>query len=204
MFSIVYFGLGFAYLYGSNLVLHRIERDYANYGLLRDLTAMLQLSVFILHLLFVLLSFKSPDWPFSWPPLSPAYWAWIAGLILMISGGFILSSACKTFGTIDRVLGRRVTVLKKEGLYRWSRNPQVVGYGMILLGIAFAWFTDYTLIAVILYAPVAHRLVLIEEAHLSRIFKEKYSQYQEETARYFGRKPLMTKVREEKYSLGNP
>ncbi|MCF7801255.1 MAG: hypothetical protein K9N34_04485 [Candidatus Marinimicrobia bacterium] len=204
MFSIVYFGLGFAYLYGSNLILHRIERDYANYGVLRDFTAGLQLLIFAVHLLFVLLSFKSPDWPLSWPPLSPAYWAWIVGFILMISGGFILSSACKTFGTIDRILGRQVTVLKKEGPYRWSRNPQVVGYGMILLGITFVWFTDYTLIAVILYAPVAHRLVLIEEAHLGRIFKEKYSQYQEETVRYFGRKPLMTKVREEKYSLGNP
>ncbi|MCF7797333.1 MAG: hypothetical protein K9N11_03190 [Lentisphaeria bacterium] len=204
MFSIVYFGLGFTYLYGSHLVMRRVQRDYANYGVLSDLTAVLQLGIFVLHLLFVLLSFKNPDWPFGWPALSAAYWAWILGFILMISGGFILFSACKTFGTIDRIIGRRVTVLKKEGPYRWSRNPQVVGYGLILLGIPFIWFTDYALIAVILYAPVAHRWVLIEEEHLTRIFKEKYSHYQEETARYFGRKPLMTKVSEEKYSLGNP
>ena len=204
MFSIVFFSLGFIYLYGSHLVLHRIQKDYADFGMLRNSTAVLQLLIFATHALFLLLSFKTPHWPFSWPALTPYPWAWIIGLLLLAGGGTILFRAFRIFDSTDRVLGRQVTVLKKEGIYQWSRNPQVVGYGMILLALPFLWYTDYTLIAVILYAPIAHRLVLVEEEHLSRIFKEKYEAYCEETARYLGRKPLASKVRAEKYSMGNP
>ena len=203
MFSSVFFGLGFTFLYGSNLILHRIQKDYADYGVLRNSTTFLQVLLLAIHLLFYLLSFKTPQWPLGWPDLTGSSWICVAGLLLVITGVAVLYSALKMFPALDRFLGCRVTVLEKGGIYRWSRNPQIVGYGLILLGVTFLWYTDYTLIATILYAPIAHRLVLIEEEHLRRIFKDKFISYCEETDRYFGKKPLMTKLTDEKYSMGN-
>jgi len=203
LFSVVFFSLGFCYLLGAQFVLNWMRKDYANYGVLRNVTVYLQAGIFLVQFIFVLLSFKTPTWPLGLPDLSSPTWVWSIGLVLIIAGAFIVYSAFREFDSIDRVLGRQVTVLKKNGIYRWSRNPQYAGYGLILLGIPFLWYTDHTLVAVLLYAPVIHRLVLVEEEHLKLIFKDKYTEYCEETYRYFGRKPLMTKVHAEKYSLGN-
>lgn len=203
MFSLVYFSLGFTFLYGSNMILHRIRKDYTDYGVLRNSTTILQALVLLLHLFFYLLSFKTPQWPLGWPSLTPSFWICALGLIMVITGGYVLYSAVKIFPTLDRLLGCSVTILETQGIYRWSRNPQIVGYGFILLGVTFLWYTDYTLIATILYAPIAHRLVLIEEEHLQRIFKDHYTNYCEETARYFGKRPLLSKLADEKFSMGN-
>ena len=127
MFSLVYFSLGFVYLYSAHLILHRIQKDYSDFGLLRNSTTFLQVLIFAIHGLFVLLSFKSPNWPFDWPELTRYHWAWIVGLFLMGGGGTILYFAVRVFDSLDRILGRQVTVLKREGVYHWSRNPQEIG-----------------------------------------------------------------------------
>jgi len=73
------------------------------------------------------------------------------------------------------------------GPYRWSRNPQYVGWFMFLLGFALNDWSWWCLVALTIVATYLHLLILIEEEHLNRIFGEQYAKYRRSVSRYFGK-----------------
>lgn len=77
--------------------------------------------------------------------------------------------------------------LAEAGPYRWSRNPQYVGWFMFLLGFALNDWSWWCLVALIIVATYLHLLILIEEEHLNRVFGEQYAVYRQVVSRYFGR-----------------
>jgi len=78
--------------------------------------------------------------------------------------------------------------LTKAGPYRWSRNPQYVGWFLFLLGFSINDWSLWCLAALIAIAISLHLLVLVEEEHLRRTFGEQYVEFCSKIPRYIGRR----------------
>ena len=87
---------------------------------------------------------------------------------------------------LRRAFGLEVNTLRRTGPYRLTRNPQLVGFGMVLVGALLLWPSWYTLGWLLLYPIVAHMMVLTEEEHLRDVFGEEYAAYCERVPRYLG------------------
>jgi len=62
-------------------------------------------------------------------------------------------------------------------LYRFSRNPQFVAYGILMLGSIIAWWNSLVWIAFPAYAILVYAVLHVEEEHLSRVYGEAYQEY---------------------------
>ena len=103
-----------------------------------------------------------------------------AGVLLCLVGIVVFRSPLK-------VLCLDAGTLAVTGPYRWSRNPQYVGWFMFLLGFSLNDWSWWCLVALTIVATYLHLLILIEEEHLIRIFGEQYAKYRRSVSRYFGR-----------------
>ena len=74
--------------------------------------------------------------------------------------------------------------LTSTGPYKWSRNPQYVGYLLFLLGWVLNDLSAWALSAIIVVAVSLHLLVLIEEEHLRRTFGQRYTEFCQHVPRY--------------------
>lgn len=110
--------------------------------------------------------------------LAPAMLAIIIGLASVII-------AMSGLG-LRRTFGQEVQALRQAGLYGLTRNPQIVGYGLVIAGSALLWPSWYALGWVGLYAVIAHLMVVTEEEHLRRVHGKDYARYCERVPRYLG------------------
>jgi len=94
------------------------------------------------------------------------------------------------FHSVPKVLCIDAGKLTTAGPYRWSRNPQYVGWFWFLLGFALNDWSLWCLAALFAIAISLHLLVLVEEEHLLRTFGEQYVEYCRKVPRYVGRWPL--------------
>ena len=81
-------------------------------------------------------------------------------------------------------IGQKTEGLRTTGLYRFSRNPQIVAYFLVVAGYALLWPSSFGLIWVSLYMVIAHFMIQTEEEHLLRLYGDEYSKYCSETPRY--------------------
>jgi protein-S-isoprenylcysteine O-methyltransferase Ste14 len=106
------------------------------------------------------------------------------GSALMIFGFWLFASAVREFRSFEQVSGVETGELVKSGPYRYSRNPQVVGWGLSLLGVALTGRSPKALLLVVAFFFV-HRLHSItEERHLEHVFGEEYRRYRAEVPRF--------------------
>jgi protein-S-isoprenylcysteine O-methyltransferase Ste14 len=83
-------------------------------------------------------------------------------------------------------IGRSVAALRQSGIYRFTRNPQLVAYFVFLSGYVLLWPSLLGLAWLGLYGFIAHVMVLTEEPHLRRVFGAEYETYRRRTPRYIG------------------
>ncbi|NTV37628.1 MAG: isoprenylcysteine carboxylmethyltransferase family protein [Anaerolineales bacterium] len=107
-------------------------------------------------------------------PLGPL--AWI-GVPLMILGLGITIYAMDLFQVFWRWVGSQTPGLQTGGLYRFSRNPQFVAYGVLMLGFILAWWNSLVWIAFPAYAILVYAVLHVEEEHLARVYGEAYREY---------------------------
>ena len=91
------------------------------------------------------------------------------------------------FRSVLKVLCLDAGKLATAGPYRWSRNPQYLGWFLFLLGFALNDWSLWCLAALLAVAISLHLLVLVEEEHLLRIFGEQYVEFCRKVPRYVGR-----------------
>jgi protein-S-isoprenylcysteine O-methyltransferase Ste14 len=115
-----------------------------------------------------------------------------------IAAGFVgvVAIACGTtagvlgmtrFGSYARSAGQDTSRLITTGIYRWSRNPQVVGWFLVLFGISVAGRSGLALLLTGLFAVVIHSYTIrLEEPYLERVYGEEYRRYRADTPRYLG------------------
>ena len=92
------------------------------------------------------------------------------------------------FHSVMKVLCIDPGRLTEAGTYRWSRNPQYVGWFLFLFGFALNDWSLWCLAALLVIAISLHLLVLVEEEHLLRTFGEQYVEFCRKVPRYIGRR----------------
>ncbi len=111
----------------------------------------------------------------------------LLGGILSIGVGFALIAAGMRELSLRRSYGQDASKLVTTGIYRYSRNPQFVGWFLILLGISLTGRSGFALMLTVVFAIVIHEYTIkLEEPYLERIFGNGYRRYKETSPRYFG------------------
>jgi protein-S-isoprenylcysteine O-methyltransferase Ste14 len=138
--------------------------------------------LYSLHFSLILIAAVDSTWSISLPrSLSVG-----GGSICLLIGAIVCFAAMASFRSLKRLSGMDSNRLITGGIYRWSRNPQTVGWTLFLTGIAlFRSSTMVLLLAVLFW--IGFRIYLpLEEQLLEQIFGDTYRTYRSQTHRYFG------------------
>lgn len=108
------------------------------------------------------------------------------GLLVGGAGLLLCLISMTFFRSMTKVLCLDAGSLVTAGPYRWSRNPQYVGYFLFLFGFALNDWSLWCLAALLVVAISLHVLVLVEEEHLRRAFGEPYLEFCRKVPRYAG------------------
>lgn len=109
------------------------------------------------------------------------------GALFAAAGTVMITLGRGAYASFARVYGLKEDELIDRGVYRWSRNPQYVGYALLLAGISFAVMSIWAFALALAFALFIHcYIVSVEEPHLRKAFGEAYDAYLKRTARYLG------------------
>ena len=172
----------FLFLLSVGVILPVVRREYLRRGKLNQLSALLQLVVWFSFHIFL----GMVVWGDIWPPLSaflPKHW--FGGPFALLGLGLCLAGM-GVFRSLNRITGREVNRLVITGIYRWTRNPQYTGYGLVILGIVLGYWSATAWLALPAYALLAYATVRIEEEHLESVFGEEYRDYCRQVPRFLG------------------
>jgi protein-S-isoprenylcysteine O-methyltransferase Ste14 len=160
-----------------------VRRDYRDLGRLRSRASLLQLLVFGAYFAFPYL-FNPPEWPWFWMLNGSSSLAWqIAGLAL-ICIGFLIAVATMAWFGIRRALGVHLVGLITRGPYKISRNPQILGGYLLVLGTALQRPSVYSVGWALMFAVIGHWMVVVEEEHLAATYGQQYQAYCRDVPRY--------------------
>ncbi|MGD2027005.1 MAG: isoprenylcysteine carboxylmethyltransferase family protein [Anaerolineales bacterium] len=161
-----------------------VRKDYLARGMLSTFSVILEFAVFALHGMLSYLYLPPPIT--KMPPLRPAPLLNAAAFALMAVGLTGVLSAMTRLG-YGSTLGQERGGVQRHGMYRFTRNPQIVFYTLIIAGFGLLWFVPETLVWVGVYLFTAHIMVLTEEEYLVKKFGEEYRQYCRKVPRYLFR-----------------
>jgi protein-S-isoprenylcysteine O-methyltransferase Ste14 len=162
-----------------------VRRDYEKNGRLTPLSFFLQLLIWGLFFAFPCI-YNPIQWAWTqseishvMPLLGRTGWAcvWI-GVSVVVGAMFWLG--------LPRSFGQKGPRLETSGPYRVTRNPQIMGGALLVIGCILLWPSWYMMGWLALFATMAHLMVLAEEEHLHRRYGEEYEQYCRQAPRYLG------------------
>jgi len=183
-FLLLYLLLAALLLVFAYIVFRRIgRRDYLQKGRLTWLSSFLQLLVFLGVLLFPYM-YNPPGWAYFWELQRPAsYPLAILGSILIICG-FVAAFGTMAWFGLGRAFGLKVEDLAHSGPYRISRNPQILGMYLLVIGVSLQYPSWYAVGWIVLCGIICHWMILSEEEFLRAKFGQQYESYCEQTPRY--------------------
>jgi len=119
---------------------------------------------------------------------------WTEERISLVSGASLLGigialtvAGAVEFRSLRKISGMEVSRLITTGIYRWSKNPQFLGFYLALLGISLLGRSGYALLLTVIAIIYCHYyIVKTEEPYLERVFGEEYIAYRSRTPRYIG------------------
>jgi protein-S-isoprenylcysteine O-methyltransferase Ste14 len=175
--------LTFALLALADYTISRVKRDFELHGRILPSTSVFVYSIYPFHLALVAYSALRSLWAL---PLSSAV-AIVTGVALILVGTWLFLAGARRFRSFGHVSGTETDGLITSGVYRWSRNPQYVGWGLFLFGVAMLGRSALGLLLAGLFWPGIHLyLTRVEEPHLEAVFDKPYQRYRENTPRYLG------------------
>ena len=118
---------------------------------------------------------------YEWPSTLLDY----VGVLTGVAGTVLCGLAIFAFRSPLKVLCLDAGALSLQGPYRWSRNPQYIGFFMFLAGFALNDWSSWCFVILAIIASYMHLLILVEEEHLTRTFGEQYARYCRTVPRYF-------------------
>jgi len=160
------------------LIFMRVGQDYKRYGKLTNRSSALEILIFVLH--------GTSSYAFLDSRLNtidtgnPLFGL---SLVLIIGGLAMLFSTMGRLGSA-RTLGQKSPGLHCAGVYKHSRNPQILFYGFVVIGYALLWPSWSGVVWLVIYAVIAEIMVRTEEAHLKKTYGNKYVEYCTRTPRY--------------------
>jgi protein-S-isoprenylcysteine O-methyltransferase Ste14 len=168
-----------ALLAAAFFVFAKVRSNYQAHGRLSRLSAILQIAYFCVY---ALASYAFLDSRLS--QVNTGGLIFPFALILMIIGFLLVVFSMPFLG--KRSFGQEVGSLRTSGLYRYSRNPQLVGGFFFIVGYAMLWLSWNGVLWASLWLLITHLMVRGEEAHLEKVFGDEYRNYCVHTPRYLG------------------
>ena len=168
-----------ALLAGAFYVFGRVRSEYRAQGRLSRRVAVLQTGYFCVY---ALSSYLVLDARLSQVNTTGLLFPLALGF--MVIGALVVGLSMPFLGR--RSFGAQVGSLRTAGLYRYSRNPQLVGGFFFIVGYALLWPSWLGALWASLWPVIAHLMVRGEEEHLGRTFGDEYREYCERTPRYLG------------------
>jgi protein-S-isoprenylcysteine O-methyltransferase Ste14 len=110
----------------------------------------------------------------------------VLGSLLTLFGSRFFVAAVREFRSFEQMSGTEAGNLVKTGPYRYSRNPQIVGWGAALLGASVMGRSLKALLFTAAFFFVHRSYFVSEEQHLERIFGDEYRRYRSEVPRFLG------------------
>ncbi len=164
-------------------VVIRIAGDeYEREGRLTQSTALLGWALYALHalttVLVALAGLARPDVP-AGPAVAVGALVALAGVALGVAGA-------RALGALGPLLGSEPARLVTGGVYRFTRHPQNLGWGMALLGVALAGRSGVALLLVAGFAVAVAAYLPTEERHLRARYGEDYARYRRRTRGLLG------------------
>lgn len=102
----------------------------------------------------------------------------VFGYVLMLLGFIIMAEAFVEFRSFKRVFSLKADKVISTGVYRFSRNPQYLGYHLLLLGFTLPFRSIIALIFILIHLiVVAVFFVSGEEKYLEKTLGDDYLQY---------------------------
>jgi len=108
------------------------------------------------------------------------------GLILVCLGFLIGLLALYTMRNSWRVgiKNDQKTALVNRGIYRTSRNPYFLSYGVLVVGYLLIFPSPIIFILYLMLVSIFHQMILDEERYLEKIHGEEYLKYRKRVRRY--------------------
>jgi protein-S-isoprenylcysteine O-methyltransferase Ste14 len=161
-----------------------VRRDYQLHGRLTVWSSTLQLLAFAGLMAFPYL-FNPPEWSWFWVLSGPTSLAQqIFGLVIILLGFLVAFGTMGWFG-MRRALGVETKGLISTGPYRFTRNPQILGGYLLVIGVTVQWPSWFAIIWIGLYGVIGHWMIITEEEHLRVSFGEEYVRFCQKVPRYF-------------------
>ena len=159
-----------------------VRNDYSNKGRLTSVSYSFEVLVFALHANFMYL-FLPTKWP-NFPSISENIILRIIAIVFIIIGILIVAISMSGLG-YGRTMGQDKILLNTSGLYKYSRNPQVIGYGMILIAVVVLYLSWFSIGWLIIYFVISYFMINTEEEFLTNTYKEEYEKYCADVPRLF-------------------
>ena len=160
-----------------------VRKDYLKNFKLSPISYILECIVFALHANFMYL-FLPVKWP-NLPPLLENQMINTITLIILTIGLLILIIAWFGLGT-SRSFGQDKNKLKTEGIYKYSRNPQIIGYGLLVLSFTILYLSWFSIGWFILYLMISYFMISSEEEFLKKKYVNEYLCYCKSVPRIIG------------------
>ncbi len=176
--------LGLTVLLGYFVFRIRVRKDYEQKKELPLGSTLLEFLIFAIHA-----NLPYTYWAINWLglpafPKNPAQM--VVGILFMGVGFAYTIIAMGSLG-FRKAMGQKQITLKRSGMYRYTRNPQLFFYGVLVLGVVLLWPSGYALGWFLIYGLISHLMVLTEEEHLGRVFGSEFDRYLREVPRYLPR-----------------
>ena len=170
------------FLLGGALTLLRAPSELAEKGRLSVLTF---LAAFVAYAGLALSAFIAA-WYSYWPIPIPDGAALACGSFLAFVGATIYLAARLQFRSFQLTWGLAADRLVTTGVYRCSRNPQFVGWGLLLLGVAVLGRSGAALLLAAMFWASGLVSVPLEERALERKYGAAYDAFRSSVPRLFG------------------
>lgn len=162
-------------------LLLRMRRELRSTGTLRGPTVGAMYATYALHAALTARVAYRRSLPV---PIAPRL-AGASGAGLMLAGAGLWVAGIRRFAGAGQVSGTEVGDLVTRGIYRYSRNPQYLGYVLALAGLGVARRSLAALALAGAMALAFRCWVPVEEHHLDRRLGAAYRRYRERTPRWF-------------------
>jgi protein-S-isoprenylcysteine O-methyltransferase Ste14 len=160
--------------------LRRVERDYEEQEQLSSRTSAAGWVLYLVHAALTVSAARRRQRPL---PVGKTLSVMPGGASALF-GSYLFAAGVREFRSFEQMSGVEQGELVTSGPYRYSRNPQVAGWGLVLLGAAIAGRSAMALVLVAAFFLI-HRLhAPIEERHLERTFGEEYRRYRMKVPRF--------------------
>ena len=157
-----------------------VRNDYSKKGRLTFISYSFEVLIFALHANFMYL-FLPVKWP-NIPPIPENMILRIISIVFIIIGFLIVAVAMSGLG-YGRTMGHGKKILKTNGLYKYSRNPQLIGYGMILIAVVVLFLSLFSIGWFIIYLVISYFMIKTEEEFLTNNYGVEYQKYCDDVPR---------------------